>query len=251
MYKNKFIESSNLTQEFEQMIIDKFRLLLVDLAIVQDFDYNYDLINFDNRKNVKIYQFKEMYDDEYVKIINELNDSNYDGIFFKYFLINRNSDIDESNAIIEYYYDLCFKTTWSNTNYNDFILKIEEIILTFFDFNFKNINFKDFTKFNKKINYLNIDDYLYQEVYNKKNLNVINVISKYTNLNQSKIYNPKLSTTFLYWYELQNNVIPLISFDFMTNNMNENIQPFIKVRIYYTKILMVFFNQKNINKIIE
>ena len=55
MYKNKLIESSNLTQEFEQMIIDKFRLLLVDLAIVQDFDYNYDLINFDNRKNVKIY----------------------------------------------------------------------------------------------------------------------------------------------------------------------------------------------------
>ena len=251
MYKNKLIESSNLTQEFEQMIIDKFRLLLVDLAIVQNFDYNYDLINFDNRKNVKIYQFKEMYDDEYVKIINELNDSNYDGIFFKYFLINRNNDIDESNAIIEYYYDLCFKTTWSNTNYNDFILKIEKIILTFFNFNFKNINFKDFTKFNKKINYLNIDDYLYQEVYNKKNLNVINVISKYTNLNQSKIYNPKLSTTFLYWYELQNNVIPLISFDFMTNNMNENIQPFIKVRIYYTKMLMVFFNQKNINKIIE
>ena len=251
MYKNKLIESSNLTHEFEQMIIDKFRLLLVDLAIVQNFDYNYDLINFDNRKNVKIYQFKEMYDDEYVKIINELNDSNYDGIFFKYFLINRNNDIDESNAIIEYYYDLCFKTTWSNTNYNDFILKIEKIILTFFNFNFKNINFKDFTKFNKKINYLNIDDYLYQEVYNKKNLNVINVISKYTNLNQSKIYNPKLSTTFLYWYELQNNVIPLISFDFMTNNMNENIQPFIKVRIYYTKMLMVFFNQKNINKIIE
>ncbi len=251
MYKNKLIESSNLTHEFEQMIIDKFRLLLVDLAIVQDFDYNFDLINFDNRKNVKIYQFKEMYDDEYVKIINELNDSNYDGIFFKYFLINRNNDIDESNAIIEYYYDLCFKTTWSNTNYNDFILKIEKIILTFFNFNFKNINFKDFTKFNKKINYLNIYDYLYQEVYNKKNLNVINVISKYTNLNQSKIYNPKLSTTFLYWYELQNNVIPLISFDFMTNNMNENIQPFIKVRIYYTKMLMVFFNQKNINKIIE
>lgn len=251
MYKNKLIESSNLTQKFEQMIIDKFRLLLVDLAIVQDFDYNYDLINFDNRKNVKIYQFKEMYDDEYVKIINELNDSNYDGIFFKYFLINRNNDIDESNSIIEYYYDLCFKTTWSNTNYNDFILKIEEIILAFFDFNFKNINFKDFTKFNKKINYLNIDDYLYQEVHNKKNLNVINVISKYTNLNQSKIYNPKLSTTFLYWYELQNNIIPLISFDFMTNNMNENIQPFIKVRIYYTKMLMVFFNQKNINKIIE
>ena len=198
MYKNKLIESSNLTHEFEQMIIDKFRLLLVDLAIVQDFDYNFDLINFDNRKNVKIYQFKEMYDDEYVKIINELNDSNYDGIFFKYFLINRNNDIDESNAIIEYYYDLCFKTTWSNTNYNDFILKIEKIILTFFNFNFKNINFKDFTKFNKKINYLNIYDYLYQEVYNKKNLNVINVISKYTNLNQSKIYNPKLSTTFLY-----------------------------------------------------
>ncbi len=251
MYKNKLIESSNLTHEFEQMIIDKFRLLLVDLAIVQDFDYNYDLINFDNRKNVKIYQFKEMYDDEYVKIINELNDSNYDGIFFKYFLINRNNDIDESNAIIEYYYDLCFKTTWSNTNYNDFILKIEKIILTFFNFNFKNINFKDFTKFNKKINYLNIDDYLYQEVYNKKNLNVINVISKYTNLNLSKIYNPKLSTTFLYWYELQNNIIPLISFDFMTNNMNKNIQPFIKVRIYYTKMLMVFFNQKNINKIIE
>ena len=136
-------------------------------------------------------------------------------------------------------------------NQFDFILKIEKIILTFFNFNFKNINFKDFTKFNKKINYLNIDDYLYQEVYNKKNLNVVNVISKYTNLNHSKIYNPKLSTTFLYWYELQNNVIPLISFDFMTNNMNENIQPFIKVRIYYTKMLMVFFNQKNINKIIE
>ena len=250
MYRNKLIEYSNLTQRFEQMIIDKFKLLLINLPIVQEFDYNCDLINFDNRKNVKIYQFKEMYDNEYVKIINELNDSNYDGIFFKYFLINRNNDIDQSNSIIEYYYDLCFQTTWSNTNYNDFILKIEEIILKFFNLNFKNINFKNFSKFNKKINYLNIDDYLYQEVHNKKQLNVINVISKYTNLNSSKIYDHKLSTTFLYWYELQNTIIPLISFDFMNNNMNQNIQPFIKVRIYYTKMLMVFFNQENINKII-
>lgn len=247
---NEIINTSSIIDDFEKKIIDEFKLLKIDVPIVQKFDINSDYINFDNKYNNQVYQIMETFDDYYVWFLNDLDQ--YDGIFNRFFLINRNSLLDDSNSIVEYYYELCIKNIWSNNNFQDLIIKIEKIVLDFFNISYKNIKFKNFSNYNKKIIHMNIDDYLYQDVHNHKILNVINVDSKLINKENSSFFDNNLFTTLLFWNNIQNNVIPLISFSFMNYDKKSSKikQPFIKVKINFSKLLMIYFKKSNINELL-
>lgn len=246
----EIISTSYIIGNFEKKIVNEFQLLKVNAPIVQKFDIDSDYINFDNKYNNQVYQFLESFENYYAYILNDLDD--YKGIFNSFFLVNRNSYLDESNSIIEYYYELCFKNTWSKNDFKDIIVKIENFILNFFNLSHGIIKFKDFKDYDKKMFHINIEDYLFQYVHNCKFLNVINVKSKFINEEKNSFFDNNLLTTLLYWNNINNNVIPLMSFSFMNyDKKNLNIkQPFFKVKINFSKLLMIYFKKNNIDELL-
>lgn len=243
--------------EFKTYIENELNLYSFIFPLVQSFNNNDNLINFDNKNNFQVYQLIQSFDKYYCQLMSEdhLNEI-HSGFYHIYNQYNRDGEINSGNSIVEEVIELCIRVNLINQiDFKKLIGNFQKKILDFFKFNVNNICFKDLKKINNQIVKFNIDDYLYQETHKSKLVNIIfhDYKSLYLPKNNDSIYDMNQSTTLLYWYDLQKDVIPLMSF-WLTNNKfinrdGYNSFSFLKIKLNFSKLLMILFNKIEISEL--
>lgn len=252
--KNKKI--FDLIKKLEFYFSNNLNLLKITLPRIQDFDINNDSINFDNYTNYKVYQFCKYHDNYQFKIMSEnVQNSNYNGIFSKFFQVNRDIEINDSISIIEDYYDLCIKmNSISKINFQSEIEKYENELLSLFNFKKQKIKFKSISNFDNKLIPYNIDDYLFEITHSNKLINIIhsNVKNKYLGNFNFEHYDLTKSTTLLYWYDNHKCVIPIMDFWVLKDsllNEDNHYTSYIKIRIHLSKLLAICMKAEKMSDI--
>ena len=289
----KFIE--RFSKQLEKRLIQKYGLLTIYLPKVKSFSKknNPRWINFDNKENDRVYQMSEMFDLYQLGIIDEFKlEYDFHGVISNYQRIARDIQVNSINSVVESILDFRIKITTLEKiepqtliyEYTQDVFKI--IVESFFEIkneldiqsNFidRKINVVSLAKFLKRAHSLKIDEYIVQNLSNKKLTlvnDINNVDSKY--LTKADVLTEDVSTSsqLLYWYDEITEVIPLISVSLSStydlarkqlqdNNINvdlfleeldlvKNSPEQIHIKINLSKLIMVLLNKIHIGEVVS
>ena len=297
--KNNSYKTLNFIERFskqlEKRLIEKYGLLTIFLPRVDSFDKknNPRLINFDNKINDCVYQIKENFDLYQLNLIDQFKlEHGFHGVISNYQKISRDVEVNSINSMVESILDLRIKITSlekiePETLIFNYTQEVYKIICDCFmeikneldinsDFIERKINVISLSNYLKRVRSLKVDDYIVQNLSNKK----LSLITNINNLYSKHLIKADLltedvftSSQLLYWYDDISEVVPLFSIALSANYKNaikqlqidninvdlyqeelqllKNSPEQIHIKINLSKLIMVLLNKIHIGEVVS